>query len=665
MATLSPLTPRSIFCVTDHAYRDRAVADEVRTGRFTHVGMTCDLGVEPDWLSVDLPEDKEWRIEWSKFYYGLNLGHAFRETGDPTYLQTWERLVWSWMKQVPPDHDRSDVIGRRLQNWVYAWNVFAAAPAFPGLTAGLTDQLLTSISDQVWHLRAHLTPERNHRTLELYALFITAVALPNLKEAPALLDFAIAELHGNLLTDVLSDGVHRESSTHYHLIALRTYLAARENARRFDLHFPPGYDAHLTRACEFALHCHRPDGAIPALSDSDTGSYTDLLALAATLLSRPDFLYVATAGEDGTPPTRRYVSFPQGGYFTQRSGWGTRTTPFRQERFLIFDCGPLGDGGHGHYDLLNVEIAAGGRPLVVDPGRYTYSDADGNWRRWFKGTAAHNTVCVDGLDQTPYQRGKPKGPLAQGRLLRRASAPGFDLLEGEATSPAYDAIHQRHVAFIGDEYWVIADHLHANQPHRYDLRFHLTPDAWERTTIDEQEQTVIVRAPGLTLVFPAIGGVTIEPGWVAPQYGTKLPAPVVSIAVDNSVDMDFFTLVFPCAEQDPVPTFDARQDTSSPTHPVTFVEVRGVGPQQAYRDIIAWSPTATRLTLGPLHCHATAGWLRESLAGKSVSFRLCDATHLKWTSRARSLVWTSARPQRSIWWHDTTGLIEGKEEPLQ
>ena len=42
-------------------------------------------------------------------------------------------------------------------------------------------------------MRANLAPERNHRTLELYALLIAALALPEL-DRDGLLDFAVAEL---------------------------------------------------------------------------------------------------------------------------------------------------------------------------------------------------------------------------------------------------------------------------------------------------------------------------------------------------------------------------------------------------------------------------------------------------------------------------------------
>src|SRR5262249_9959624 len=254
---------------------------------------------------------------------------------------------------------------RRIQNWLQAWSLFTEAPGFKTFSEGFTDLLFASLGDQVARLRAHVSPERNHRTLELFALFLAAVALPDLDPEGELREFTTTALHANLLDDMLPDGVHRERSTHYHHLALRTFLAVRENARRFGLALPRDYDVRLERACEFALHCHRPDGAIPALSDSDTGSYSEPLALAARLLPRRDSLYSAPGGAHGAPPKRRCVSFARGGYFIQRSGWGDEPASFAQQRFLIFDCGPLGDGGHGHYDLLSVEIAAQGRPLIV------------------------------------------------------------------------------------------------------------------------------------------------------------------------------------------------------------------------------------------------------------------------------------------------------------
>jgi hypothetical protein len=621
IATSIQIKPRPVFCVLEKLHRDLALAEQVCAGQFTHAGITLTLGAKPDWLTASFPDDEEWRIEWSKFYYGLDLATAFNETGDPKFLYSWENLVRSWIEQVPVDIDPGDVSGRRIQNWIYAWNRFAAAPSFRGFKEEFTEELLGSIAAQVQYLRLNLAAERNHRTLELYALFIAALALPALDYRGELLKFSIAELHRNLLADIREDGVHREHSTHYHMMVLRSFVAARINAQRFGLAFPNGFDQRLERACEFAMFAHRPDGVIPALSDSDAGSYLDVLELAGKIFSRSDFLYVATKGKKGTPPPEKYVSFSEAGYFIQRSGWGDNQTAFADERFLIFDCGPLGDGGHGHYDALSIEIAAGGRPLIVDPGRFTYHEDKLNWRHWFKGTAAHNTVCVDGLDQTPYYCGKPKGGVAKADLLERLSAPNFDVLYGRVTSPSYDAVHTRFIFFIAGEYWVIVDRLSSAVPHDYNLRFHLAPEAMNHTAIRRRDGNNAVIAPGLALVFPSRNEPQLEPGWFAPQYGQRISAPVVSVR-SKAAETLFFTLVMPLELNDPLPEFRVLTGEAAGSDRIGF-EVTGVGRNKSAIDRVAWSAGTEQPALGTITGTARATWARAFTSGSESVVQEC------------------------------------------
>ncbi|HKS09560.1 MAG TPA: alginate lyase family protein [Pyrinomonadaceae bacterium] len=562
METLLHTKWRDVFCICEHAHTDLALADEVCDGVFTCAGIRLELGVPPDWTTTALPEDEEWRIEWYKFYYGLDLAHAFAVTGNEKYRETWRQLVQSWIAQMPVGCDSSDIAARRIQNWIYAWNAFSENGSFE---AQFEDEIICSLATQVTHLRNNLTAERNHRTLELYALFIAALALPELNN-DNLLEFAMTELHRNLLTDVKPDGVHREQSTHYHAVVLRSFLGARENAKCFDLEFPASYDERLKKACEFLLHVQRPDGLIPALSDADTGSYSDLLELAAFIFDRSDFLYVATDGALGEPPAELCASFPDGGYYIQRSGWGV------DDKYLVFDCGPLGDGGHGHYDLLNIEVAANGRALIVDPGRFTYVEDDEQWRHYFKGTAGHNTVCVDDLDQTPYQRGKAKGAVAQGRLLSRVTAPDFDMLCGEVRSPVYDAVHTRRIFFIAGEYWLIVDSLRAAVPHKYELRFHLTPLATD----------------GFVLLFEPHRKPVMSEGWVSPYYGIKEAARVISVVAEGCKDTDFYTLIVPLKPGSSAPSFQVETDRSDALSSGQ-VRVERVGKSCEEVDEISWT----------------------------------------------------------------------------
>ena len=168
--------PRPVFCVNEHEHRDRELAEAVAAGRFTLRRRDARARASsPTGCDADLPEDEEWRIDWVKFYYGLDLADAFRATGDRALPATrGSGSSRASSLQVPPDHDSSDVTARRILNWIYAWQRLPEADV-----AGLVE----SLGEQARHVRENLTAERNHRTLELYALLIVALALPELEPA--------------------------------------------------------------------------------------------------------------------------------------------------------------------------------------------------------------------------------------------------------------------------------------------------------------------------------------------------------------------------------------------------------------------------------------------------------------------------------------------------
>jgi uncharacterized heparinase superfamily protein len=410
----------SSFAIAEPEATRRDRIDALVAGRFELNGETHALPHPMDWLH-NPSADLEWHIMLHKFYYAVGLGAAYRECRDERYLRRWVELTETWIEQTPPDFIASDVTGRRVQNWIYAFHLFVVEARAP-LPRGFLTRFLASIDEQVRHLCAHLAPERNHRTLALYAIFLAGVVFPELRDAQRWRRFALDELVLNMERDLLADGVQCEQSTDYHHIVLRNYLCARRLARLNHIPVPAQMDRLLQRALDFALHACRPDGIVPAFSDGDARSHVDVLELGHGLYERDDLLYAATAGRRGTPPARRSAAFTQSGYYVMRSGWGERDEPYADERWLMYDCGPIGRGNHGHLDLHSFELAAYGRSLVVDPGRYSYDESgDVNWRRVFRGTAYHNTVTVDGLEQARYvprgRRWRIDGP-EPGRALR-------------------------------------------------------------------------------------------------------------------------------------------------------------------------------------------------------------------------------------------------------
>jgi hypothetical protein len=532
--------------IADPAEVSREKMDAVLENHFEFNGESHVLPESFDWAKNPNP-DMEWFILLHKFYYAAGLGAAYRQTGDSGYAHKWIQLTDSWMESTAPGFPSSDVTGRRIQNWIFAHYYFVTTGANAPIPADFYERFLVSLHAQVAWLRHHLTPARNHRTLELCAIFMAAVVFPEMRDAGEWLDFARTELLANMRADLLPDGVQCELSTDYHHIVLRNFLVVRRLAILNRIAVPDEMDAFIRRALEFSKWVHRPDGAIPSLGDGDTGSFLDLLREGYDLYGDPEMLYASTGGHEGRAPAQRTRAFETSGYYVLRSGWGDRQEAYNAERFLIFDCGPLGAGNHGHLDLLHFEAYAYGRPLIVDPGRYTYHEgSQQNWRVLFRGTSYHNTVTVDGRNQIRYQfdktRFKIRGPEPDRELRTFFSGQDLDYIQALCRSHEYDAVHERRIVFVRGEYWIVSDILSASEPHDYDVWFHLSPEAHGSITAHGQ----CAEAPFVVIAQSSSAHtlLSVEPGFVSPRYGIRQPAPIVRFHA-HATNAVFHTAIVP------------------------------------------------------------------------------------------------------------------------
>lgn len=625
----------------------------IMNGRFEFNGETRVLPDPVDWLH-NPSDDVEWHILLHKFYYAVGLGMAFGASGDARYAWRWMELIDGWIARTPPGFIAADVTGRRVQNWIYSYHYFVTDSPKNAVSAAFHRRLLASIHEQVEYLCANLTAARNHRTLELYAIFLAAVVFPEMRRAAFWRDFALERIADNIRSDLLPDGVQCELSTDYHQLVLKNYLNVRRLAACNDIPVPADMDAAIVRALEFSLHVHKPDGIVPSLSDGDARSFLELLGQGAELYRREDFRYVATGGREGTPPAQRVAHFAASGYTIVRSHWGEGGRRFADAHYLSFDCGPLGAGNHGHFDCLSFELAAHGRSLVVDPGRYTYSEAgDINWRVRFRSTAAHNTVCVDGRDQTLYLprpikepsrhahrsvRHKVSGPAPDAQLHERVETADLVLLQGVARSHAYDAVHSRRIVFVDGCYWIVSDWLDAPSEHDYALRFQLGEAAQDTLQV-VQDDGPRVRSPGLLIAQPpdAHVAVAVEDSFVSYRYGEKLAAPRVCFST-RGARAGFDTVLLPWCDAAPALrvtrlAVHGRDGAGEASGTALRIESHAAG--QAIRDI--WfhvrdgSPGEWRF--GDYRFHGRWLWLREDEAGRVLRFSADAAGSLEWGGR--------------------------------
>lgn len=564
---------------------------EVMNGEFTFNNERHALAHGFDWR-LNPSTDIEWLILLHKFYYASGFADGFARTGDRSYVQRWVELTASWVEQdLPPGFIAADVTGRRVQNWVYAWQGFMTAPFTPIIPNGFVTTFLSSLHAQIEYLIHHLHKARNHRTLELLAIFLGALTFPEFAKAAQWRAFALAELAQNALADFRADGGHCEQSSHYHCIVLRNFLQLVRLCQDNQIDLPENMRCRLKRALHFAAHLHRPDGEIPSLSDADGGSYLSLLREGAALLNEPETAWITSNGRTGEAPRETARLFKDSGYAILRSAWDRGARP--DQTYLIFDCGPLGNGNHGHFDLLNVEAYANGQPLIVDPGRFTYNENGAeNWRIAFRSTRAHSTVEVDGLNQTRYEKHtkkfKIKGPAPDHLIHDFTASPFIDHIHAEARSHEYPARHQRRIFFVDQTYWVIVDQLSSVRRHAFRLRYQLAPAFQGRLKITSLDCGANLAAPGLTMAVTASANVVaeIEQGWVSRRYGEKTPAPRPCFSIDAQ-NATVCTVIFPSRHG--APKIFLNLDKTA--RPVWACGIEHCQDGAAFKDVILFNET--------------------------------------------------------------------------
>lgn len=250
--------------------------------------------------------------------------------------------------------------------------------------------------------------------------------------------------------------------------------------------------------------------------------------------------------------------FRDGGYAVMRNGWK------KDAHQLVFDAGPLGcrvSGGHGHADLLSIQCSAFGEPFLVDPGTGTY--AEDSWRSFFRSTAAHSTVMVDGVSQA-----EPAGPFSwqerpRARLRRWVSTDEFDLADAEhdAYARLRDPVrHRRQVLFVKPRYWVLVDDLVGTETHEVELRFQfgpvkasLEPERWARAVAGGH--ALLIRAFASVPLEARLRQGRLEPteGWLSPDYGRRQPAPVLVYSGAAGLPLRIVTLLLPSVKEAAAP----------------------------------------------------------------------------------------------------------------
>ena len=575
-----------------------AAADRIAAGKLDVFALRgADLGSPPRWnrdpkTGVEAPlsfgklldyrnprlvGDIKYLWEPNRHLHLVTLAQAHALSGNACYFHVLRLHLESWFDSCPyrmgPNWTSALEVAIRLINWSVAWQILGGAhsPLFQTTEgARLRQRWLESIHQHAQFVRGHFSLDssaNNHLIGEAAGLFIAALTWPHWPCTREWLTAAKSILEREALLQNAPDGVNREQSASYQQfvldLLLLTLLAGKANGEWFSV----AYESRIEKMLEYLASIMDAGGNVPMLGDADdalvvrlaeggdSSPYRSLLANGAILFGRGDFKRKAGVLDDktrwlvGEPadalfdgictaearlPVRQ--AFTEGGYYILGSDFEGDN-----EIRLIVDAGSLGYqtiAAHGHADALAFTLSVGGQEFLIDPGTFAYH-TEAPWRGYFRGTAAHNTLCVDGQDQSQSGGNFMWLKKARAGCTLWSCTAEKDLFEGWQDGfmrLADPVMHQRRILLDKvARRLVIEDILQMAGEHDINVFFHCS----ERCNVDPAPDGFTLRQGGrtLSLKLPQAEGASahvyhgsVAPimGWVSRGFDQKLPAATIA-----------------------------------------------------------------------------------------------------------------------------------------
>jgi Heparinase II/III-like protein/Heparinase II/III N-terminus len=578
-------------------------ADDICEHRFRLLGYeNLDYGKVIDW-HLDLVHGKHapldpWfkipfldfsvvgdhKITWelNRHQHLVTLAKARLLTGDAKYTDELIAQWRSWIKAnsypLGINWGSSLEVAFRGLSWIWVDQLLANSPDCADFRAEMMPALAFHGKYIERYLSTYFSPN-THLLGEAVALFFLGTLYPQMPGAARWKKSGWQIVLQESERQVRPDGVYFEQSLHYHVYALDFFLHARLLASRNGVEIPHAYDAVLDRMLDVVAALAQA-GPAEGFGDDDGGRLfnprrnrteqtSDPLALgaliyslafsAARLTEESIWLFGSRAVEQlsisNAQPKQiavaKSVSFPDGGIYVMAD-----SDPFAQ--VLAIDAGPQGVGrsGHGHADALSLRLTMNGKRWLVDSGSGVYISDDIVERNHFRGTAAHNTLRIDGQDQAIADEAFSWTHIPTTRVESWIAGNSFSYFVGSHNG--YERLpdpvkHRRQVLKIAGGPCLVRDLALGQMEHEVEVCWNFASDLDVRSVgagrIDVSRAGASPHDVALSLLVPEETvwqtGTKINATRLSPSYGVVETAPVIRSRATMKLPAEIATALLP------------------------------------------------------------------------------------------------------------------------
>jgi len=505
-----------------------------------------------NWSCTGPEKDIEWAWALNRHYPVPPVMEAYFKTGHPKYARFIDLFIKDWIiSSWPYPQVRSSTAmwrGLEVSFRVKIWSKVFFGLMQTKLISPATQLLILSSLPQHAHYARNFHAQGNWLTMEISGLATVASSWPEFKEAPSWMNYAIETMVASMKEQIYPDGVQTELTSSYHLVALDNFNLLAEICKKANVSLPEYYTKTLEGMWNYLASIMRPDGFGVLNNDADLISNRERMIKVAAIYGREDWKYIASNGQTGTHPQSSFsYVFPWAGQLISRSDFGT------DAQWSFFDMGPWGSG-HQHNDKLHLSIYAWGRDLLVDAGRFAYKgETADKFRKYAVGSQGHNVILVDG-------KGQAAGPkLAEAPLSENQVRITKDYDFGLGTFDKYIGVegkfsHTRACFFVRGKFWIIADQIITDRPHKIEALWHWHPDCMVQedkngvvSTNNQRGNLKIIPAGLADWKIRVVKGQEKPEiqGWYSKEYNTFEPNTTTIYSSQINSDKTFVWILWP------------------------------------------------------------------------------------------------------------------------
>lgn len=525
---------------TDFKYYESIIstADKIKGNSFNFLNIEKSLGNNFNWSLKNI-SDSLWKYNLNYFDFNLILLKAYLYTEDYSYINKIEELMNKWIDETKLGQKVTwdpYPISRRIVNWIITL-CFLKKHSLSN--EKFLMKVISSLIQQTDFLynNLELDLQNNHLTSNAKALIWSGVILKGYHKSDKWFEKGYTILEKRIKDEIQSDGFQNENSSSYHMVTIQDYLETILLLDANDKKISKDLLDILEKMFGALQAILKPDGSIPLLNDSVDNypmAASELMAVGALMFNRSDFKWsfkeskmnylVWIFGKEGlvnfnslqiTEPDYSSIALKNAGFYVMRNGWDEYST------YLLFnysDISPRHCPGHGHADALSFELYSKGQTIMMDPGVYSYHDE--NYRYYFKSTKNHNTVIIDGEDQSEIVGSFRFGKIAEVKSLNWINDSERELVSAQHNGYK-DITHERSIEFNKKNLFIINDVIEGYENKNIDLVFNMSTNLKDVELIKDNKCICIFnnfRVILETTTNKTLGEFRIEDSWISEEW---------------------------------------------------------------------------------------------------------------------------------------------------